>query len=384
MFSKILLSAKISDCRGAVAVKTAILMVLLLGIVAMAVDIGYMMVVRNQLQNAADAAALAGCNRLYNRDPSVTMAEPNWAQAEAHALSTLQLNQADNKALLTGDVTTGWWDYAQNKDNELCYGTVCSGTVPYPQFNSISLPANYNTYNYAPAVMVEIEKTAGMNSGAITTFFAGIFGIKDYDSKANAVAIAAGESIRPGVLAPFVLSIEDLPTYLDDYNFEEKQTVKIGSAYKSNQAENYDIAGQWTSFNTEINNVNELRDLLNSGNSMVVNPDNTTYVYPGVSTTLYYDNSGNHEALHQEYAGKDIILPIVDGDLKDEKKEWLPIKGYIGFHLDCAGKACNSLGFNNDKVVGGYFTTGPILFSGGISGPAFGFYGPTDRCRIAQ
>src|SRR5436190_24001671 len=46
--------------RGAVAVLTAFMMVFIMGMVAFAVDLGYIAVVRNRLQVAADAAALAG------------------------------------------------------------------------------------------------------------------------------------------------------------------------------------------------------------------------------------------------------------------------------------------------------------------------------------
>ena len=49
---------------GAVAIITAILMVVFLGFLALAVDIGHLAAVKNELQNAADAAALAGARAL--------------------------------------------------------------------------------------------------------------------------------------------------------------------------------------------------------------------------------------------------------------------------------------------------------------------------------
>ena len=45
--------------RGVTLVLAAFLMVLMLGMVAFAVDCGYMVLVRSQLQGAADAAAMA-------------------------------------------------------------------------------------------------------------------------------------------------------------------------------------------------------------------------------------------------------------------------------------------------------------------------------------
>lgn len=55
---------RLQDDRGAVAVTVAILMVVLVGFTALAVDVGYMLTIRRQLQTAADAAALAGCRVL--------------------------------------------------------------------------------------------------------------------------------------------------------------------------------------------------------------------------------------------------------------------------------------------------------------------------------
>ncbi len=48
------------DARGAVAVYVAVCAPMLLGIGALSVDLGRVMTVNTQLQNAADAAALAG------------------------------------------------------------------------------------------------------------------------------------------------------------------------------------------------------------------------------------------------------------------------------------------------------------------------------------
>jgi len=50
--------------RGGIAPLTAILLIPLTGMVAFAVDLGYAKAVRSDLQNVADAAALAGAGKL--------------------------------------------------------------------------------------------------------------------------------------------------------------------------------------------------------------------------------------------------------------------------------------------------------------------------------
>jgi len=54
----------VKDDSGAVLVLTALVIVILLGFAALVVDMGYWYNVRRQLQSAADAAALAGCQEL--------------------------------------------------------------------------------------------------------------------------------------------------------------------------------------------------------------------------------------------------------------------------------------------------------------------------------
>ena len=56
-----------SSRRGAVAPLTAIMMVPLLGLVAFAIDAGWMALSRSGLQDAADAAALAGAQQLLGQ-----------------------------------------------------------------------------------------------------------------------------------------------------------------------------------------------------------------------------------------------------------------------------------------------------------------------------
>src|SRR5438309_4340015 len=60
--------------QGGVAPLVALLLVPLMGMLAFSVDVGYMIVVRTELQNAADAAALAGAQQLM--DPMVAFYTP--------------------------------------------------------------------------------------------------------------------------------------------------------------------------------------------------------------------------------------------------------------------------------------------------------------------
>lgn len=91
-----------SDRRSVVAVWVALSIVPLLGIAALAVDMGYLYVVRNQLQVAVDAAALAGAIELQLDSEGV----------KDHVMAYAAKNEVFGQpvALQPGDIEIGYWD----------------------------------------------------------------------------------------------------------------------------------------------------------------------------------------------------------------------------------------------------------------------------------
>jgi len=57
---KALISSKLRDQQGVTVILVAVLLSVLLGFTALAIDLSHLYVVRNELQNSADAGALAG------------------------------------------------------------------------------------------------------------------------------------------------------------------------------------------------------------------------------------------------------------------------------------------------------------------------------------
>ena len=71
MFKKL---AKLrAETSGAVAVITAIALVMICGAAALAIDWGHLVSVKNDLQTAADASALAGARALCTQIPGVSL-----------------------------------------------------------------------------------------------------------------------------------------------------------------------------------------------------------------------------------------------------------------------------------------------------------------------
>ena len=65
-FSEVLPTA--CNQRGGVVIFVAVAMVVLIGCAALAIDLTHLYVARNELQNAADAGALAGARFLFVND----------------------------------------------------------------------------------------------------------------------------------------------------------------------------------------------------------------------------------------------------------------------------------------------------------------------------
>ena len=62
------LYSQLNNQRGVTAVIVAICLVMLVGFIALSIDVSHILVARNELQNAADAGALSGAGNLYLND----------------------------------------------------------------------------------------------------------------------------------------------------------------------------------------------------------------------------------------------------------------------------------------------------------------------------
>jgi len=147
----------VQDERGAVAAVFVISTVLIIGLAALVIDIGYAYSNRARLQAAADAAALAGATQL-----------PDSAAVTAEALSYADKNMpvAAHGAVLAGsDIETGNWDPSTRT------------------FVAAATPLN--------AVRVATRRAAA-NNNAQRVFLAGLAGLASIDVNTTAIATQSG------------------------------------------------------------------------------------------------------------------------------------------------------------------------------------------------
>lgn len=142
--------------RGATLVLMALMMVALLGMLAFATDIGYIMLVRTQLQVAADSAAMAA--------GSVMGGEKKEIIATARRYAEGNIAGGTNVALANADVEFGTWDANRR------------------EFTPTGEVGN--------AVRVTCRRDATNANGECPLFFARVFGNESFSMEAEAVAMA--------------------------------------------------------------------------------------------------------------------------------------------------------------------------------------------------
>jgi Flp pilus assembly protein TadG len=224
--------------RGATLIYVALIATLLLGVTALAVDVGYFWVVRNQLQNAADAAALGATRRLGSIYATMTYLEqqsyvcsPAEIVAVAQEVAVANVAGAQNVSVVPSDVVIGTWDSA----------------------TSVLTP----TLNQPDAVQVTARRddTPGVG-GRVGTFFARILGFQDVSVTATAVAALTGQSTAvPGEL--------QLPVGVSISNFEGAQGSWCGQVIKFSPTTDPEACAGWTTFEVEPANDRQVREILN-------------------------------------------------------------------------------------------------------------------------
>lgn len=254
--------ARLDDQRGVAAIVVALVMVLLVGFAALAIDIGHLYVVRNELHNAADAGALAGARYLYNEDGTLVNVGANQIASDAATANksekiAVEVNWSGGN---TGDVQRGHWSFATRTF------TPNDSTAPVDLWN-VSAEELDQDPDFINAVRVVTRREAFPAS----SFFARIFGRENFSLAAQAIAyIGFAGTLTPGdVDQPIAICEESI---LQDGEY----SCNIGRMINSGQDVETGETGGWTSFNqddpcTGGTNAQEVRGLVcGEGNPEII------------------------------------------------------------------------------------------------------------------
>ena len=326
------------DQSGSVAVISALCLAVMLGIAAVVIDLGHAYVVKRELQNAAEAGALAGARALSLPATSTTK---NWANGTTTATSTVRLNFAGGAQLSDYDaanVQAGYWDTRWT-----------TATAP-ANLNGSADPASYvpvDSIHEVPAVKVTIAKTGSGtgSSAALITLFAPILGVNSMTMQACAVAMLPSPTgIGVGDAFPMAMPQSYVSQFWDQ---EPPASFRVTGGGGN---------GNWTSFLVDANNVPTIRSLIDSGNPGILNIGDDIWIEPGVKTTLY-DYSA-------ERIGQIVMLPVVDDNCNNH--DWTPIINFVAFKIEDAEGG-------SGKYIQGHFVKNYLSDSAsGASGNGFG------------
>ncbi len=221
----------------------------------MAVDITHLYAVKNELQNAADAGALAGAQVLYNNlGTSINTGANDMAGQIATANKSEGLavevdwNPIDN----SGDVQRGHWSFATRT---FTANASTTPTILWGVSNS-ALDADVNFIN---AVRVRTKR----ESSQAHSFFAKIFGFTGFEVSAEAVAyIGFAGKINPTKAdQPIAICRQSIVDEAGNYSCNTGRMLNSGS-----NAETHNTAA-WTNFTQPCDtaNANSMRDLVCAG-----------------------------------------------------------------------------------------------------------------------
>jgi Flp pilus assembly protein TadG len=334
--------------RGVVSIWFALMLTVLMCIVALAVDLARLQLAKAELQNAADAAALAGAGSLIDPTKAGTF---QWQAARDKATEFAGVNTVDGMTIAQNqnasvqiESNNSYWNI-NNRD-----GSVQTITTTVPN-------------GYLPAVHATISLAH------LKLFFANFLGISESNLQASATAVVAPPMGGTGMF-PFTIGMATFGKYWDSVNKVAKGgsfEVHLESYYTSGEVTGG--IGTWTSLTQAIgggsNDTPTIGGIITAGG-------NTIPMYIG--DPIWVSN-GNMDVLYKnkQYPlpiGKPIGIPVIQ-DVSPGN--WTPIIAIAGFVIDSS----NSQG--KEKYISGHFidaATVAGLTVGSGTGQQLGAYTP--------
>ena len=216
--------------RGAVAVLAAFLMTAMIAMLAFAVDLGYLLVEKCELQRSADAAALAAAWELA--DEGYFKGDANLTEAIDDARSVAKDFAARN---IVGSINPLVdLNSANLPDGDVVIGYMATWNDPYAPLDT-SDPSKFN------AVRVRVHRSA-IRNGFVPSFFARVLGVDGFSAQGQATAALASNIVgfrappdgsNLGML-PFALDINTWNDMLagltpDQWSWNEDTQTRTGS-----------------------------------------------------------------------------------------------------------------------------------------------------------
>ncbi len=322
--------------RGSVLALAALMLVVIVGCLALAVDLMHLYLVKCELQRAADAGAQAGALGLFDlpaAGSSLAARTPDCTRALNHVQTVVTANQADGKALelLSEDVVFGKWDSS--------LGTfVVTGCAE---------PAKVN------ALQVTVRKDGSVN-GPVTLSFAGVLpgAFKGASLAARAVGMVGFPGQVPAGLHLFPLAIDvnkAPPLHGGD-------PILIGISHASGDN------GAWTTFDGSPGASSTSGLVDGTIPSPAVKVGDSITVMNGVADSVLQEVARQWSRLAPNYI---VLAPVISGETHNGATQVL---GFVAFRITSV------TAHGTDKYLTG--VTVPNYIAPGVlpGGPNYGLW----------
>jgi Flp pilus assembly protein TadG len=273
------------DDSGTVAVVFALGLIAFFGLAALALDIGHMVSMKNQLQRAADAGAKAGARALwpYNLPlPAGTQPDPGTGKSVALATTTDSSNSVNGVTLSSSKVSVqaGTWNFSTRSFT----------------------PGGPNIY----AVKVVTQSTA-------TMFLAQVLGTNFTNLSATSIA----------VMAPAAMQKPPLPVAINQSMVVPGQQLFIDFYTTGN--------GGWFTIPPASASSSVLCSYIDSNSTVMPNLSvgDTINLSNGQNATVLQDIQ-SHLAQYNNGQYWDTFLPVVNTDTFNQSQ---PITGFVPFRV---------------------------------------------------
>ncbi len=297
--------------RGVILVQFTLLLVVLLGLTALAIDTGMIATARVQLKTVADAAALAGARQLASqRRISTTIAnltiEVNEATAQAIAVGNANSVLGKKAQLTSSDIVVGYKDVSSPSPDD---PPDTSGSST--RYNSVQVTANATV----AALFSRVFGSNGSNLSVTSTATVGVVETSGFKSINN-----RRPKILPIVMDEVAYNLMISGMGGDSYSFNPSSTAVTAGADGVKESVTYPVkaglSGNWGTINFGVSNnsTSTLGDQIRNGMTTaqlfkeysdgVVTAPHSFSANPGISAGIKSDLTS--------MIGKSTAVPIYD------------------------------------------------------------------------
>ncbi len=305
------------DSKGATAVVTAIFLVVAVGSMSVAIDLGHLFLVKCELQAAADAGAIAGARGLLGIPAGAkgpVAISPDCSRALTHSQNLVAANKSDGGFLTqlpAADVAFGWYD---------------SDAKSFV-FGGCSDPKKVT------AVKVVARKDSSANS-SMPLFFGEFLGKKEIGVKAEAIATSDYPGLAPEGVGTFPIAVDRDKVPPNNLPFKVHLNPTPGDD------------GCWHAYKNPSSGTSDTRGYIDGSlPSPELRVGDQINVKEGVADAALQEVSRQLEARTRQGKTYDILVPIIPAN--SSHANWQPVEGFATMRIT------NVQSQGSDKYVAG-------------------------------